>query len=170
MNVATTVSTPRRNAGRSLVETDSLSLAERTELAATSYYERRYWCGESVLKAVNESLGYPMPADVSRLASGFCEGLGGSRCMCGALAGGVMACGLLAGRTSPSDAWEPSYDAAGELRRRWVADQQAESCDEVVARIGDMDAPERWAHCAELVGRTARWVIEVLEDSGQLAR
>jgi hypothetical protein len=74
-----------------------------------------------------------------------------------------MASGLVTGRTSPKDAWEPSYDAAGELRRRWTEDQEAETCDDVVRRIGGMHLPERWAHCTMLVGRTARWVIEIAE-------
>ena len=144
----------------------SRAVAREVEFAASGYYETGYWCGESVLKAVNEALGTPMPPDAYRMASGFCEGLGGSRCICGALAGGVMATGLFAGRVTPSDAWEPSYEAAAELRRRWVADQQAETCDEVVARFGGMGRPERWAHCALLVGRTARWVVEMAEEAG----
>jgi len=148
----------------------SLPLAAEVELAAAGYYETGYWCGESVLKAVNEALGTPMPPDTYRMASGFCEGLGGSRCICGALAGGVMATGLFAGRVSPSDAWEPSYEAAAELRRRWIADQQAETCDEVAARLGGMESPERWAHCSLLVGRTARWVIEMAEAADAPAR
>jgi C_GCAxxG_C_C family probable redox protein len=149
---------------RSLTELAPLSTAEQAEFAASSYYESGYWCGESVVKAVNEALGHPMPPEVFRMASGFCEGLGGSRCICGALAGGVMASGLTVGRTSPDDDWEPSYDAAGELRRRWIEDQGAVSCDEVVVRIGGMHHPERWAHCTMLVGRTARWVVEIAEQ------
>ncbi len=148
-------------APRSLVEPPVFSRAEEAEVAAASYYEQGYWCGESVLKAVNDVLGHPMPPEVFKLASGFCEGLGGSRCICGALAGGVMASGLLTGRVGPEDAWESSYDAASELRRRWIEDQDAETCDEVVKRIGGMHLPERWAHCTMLVGRTARWVVEV---------
>lgn len=151
---------------RCLSAVPQLSRADEVELAAASYYEAGYWCGESVVKAVNEALGHPMPADVAKMASGFCEGLGGSRCICGALAGGVMASGLFTGRSAPSDAWEPSYDAAGELRTRWMADQSAETCDEVVTRIGGMHLPERWAHCTMLVGRTARWVIEIAEEHG----
>jgi hypothetical protein len=42
-------------------------------------------------------------------------------------------------------------------------DQDAETCDDVVSRIGGMHLPERWAHCTMLVGRTARWVIEIAE-------
>ncbi len=82
---------------RSLTELAPLSTADRAEFAASSYYEAGYWCGESVVKAVNEALGHPMPPEVFRMASGFCEGLGGSRCICGALAGGVMASGLTVG-------------------------------------------------------------------------
>ncbi len=162
-------SAPRPAAAvRTLVAMPTLSRADEVELLAASYYEAGYWCGESVVKAVNEVTGHTLPAEVSAMASGFCEGLGGSRCMCGALAGAVMASGMFTGRTSPQQPWEPSYSAAGELRRRWVEDQQAETCDEVVARIGDMDDPARWAHCAMLVGRSARWVVEILEDQGRI--
>jgi C_GCAxxG_C_C family probable redox protein len=154
---------------RALVESGvPLARAERAELRATTLYESGYWCAESVVKTVNEIAGQPLPAQVMRMASGFCEGIGGSRCTCGALAGAVMAAGLLGGREGPDDAWEPSYDAAGELRRRFVADQNATDCGEVVTRIGDMDSPERWAHCAELVGRSARWVVEIAETEGWL--
>jgi C_GCAxxG_C_C family probable redox protein len=165
--VATTSAS--RRVPRDLVESGAYpGRAERAELRAATLYASGYWCAESVVKTVNEIAGQPLPAQVMRMASGFCEGLGGSRCTCGALAGAVMAAGLLGGREGPDDAWEPSYDAAGELRRRFVADQDASACDEIVARIGDMDSPERWAHCAELVGRSARWVVEIAETEGWL--
>ena len=41
------------------------------------------------------------------------------------------------------------------------------SCDEVVVRIGGMHLPERWAHCTMLVGRTARWVVEIAEQASR---
>jgi len=145
-----------------------LSCAERAELAAATYYEQGFHCGESVVRAINEVAGSPLPPEVMRMASGFCEGMGGSRCICGALAGSVMAAGLLAGRECAEDRWEPSYDAAAELRSRWRADQNAETCDEVVRRIGLMRDPARWAHCTLLVGRNARWVVEIAEREGWL--
>jgi len=145
--------------------------ADHVEWAAAAYYQSGLWCGESVVKAVNEALGSPMPDGIHRLASGFCEGLGGSRCICGALAGAVMACGIALGRDEADDPWEPSYDAAAELRRRWMEFERAQTCAEVAARHGGMESPERWAHCAELVGLAARWVVEtVREHEGRLAR
>jgi C_GCAxxG_C_C family probable redox protein len=139
------------------------SRAERAEQLASEFYAQGYHCGESVVKAVNEIAGEPLPAEVMRMASGFCEGLGGSRCVCGALAGGVMASGIFSGREAATDGWEPSYDAAAERRSRWVDDQEAETCDEVVSRIGGMRLPQRWAHCTLLGGKTARWVVEIAE-------
>lgn len=146
----------------------AFSRAEEAELRASMYYEAGCHCGESVVRAVHEVTESELPPEVVRMASGFCEGLGGSRCICGALAGGVMACGLLAGRSGPEDAWEPSYYASNTLRERWIDDQEATSCDEVVQRIGGMHLPERWAHCTLLVGRTARWVVEIAEENGSL--
>ncbi|MDZ4168104.1 MAG: C-GCAxxG-C-C family protein [Coriobacteriia bacterium] len=162
--MSSAIDIPISGARSLIIDDDVVSAAEAAELAAASYYEAGFHCAESVVKAVNEVLGHPMPPEVFKMASGFCEGLGGSRCICGALAGGVMAIGLTGGRLDADDAWEPSYEGAAELRRRWVEDQDAESCDEVVKRIGGMHLPERWAHCTMLVGRTARWVVEIAEE------
>ena len=151
-----------------LAQVTLLSRADETELAAATLYESGYWCGEAVLKTINDIAPEPLPSDAFRLASGFCEGFGGSRCTCGALAGSVMAAGLLTGRRGPDDAWEPVYNFAGELRRRFIADQEADTGDAIVARIGDMGDPARWAHCALLVGRCARWVVEIAEERGEL--
>jgi C_GCAxxG_C_C family probable redox protein len=143
-------------------------LADRTQARAELLYTERLWCGESVLKASNEAFGQPMSAEYIRVASGFCAGFGGSRTTCGALAGAVMAAGLLCGRTSASDAWEPVWEFAGELHRRFTDDQGTEVCGVIVACIGEMEDPERWEHCTRLTGRCARWVVEIAENRGLL--
>jgi len=142
--------------------------AHRAEMLAASYYTSGLHCGESVVRAVNEVAGAPMPPEVFRMASGFCEGISGSRCTCGALAGGVMAMGLVGGRTSAQDAWEPVWDATAALRERFEADQGTTLCDPISDAHGGMNHPLRWAHCTELVGRTARWVIEIAEENSWL--
>ena len=144
------------------------SAAPRAEILAASLYASGLHCGESVVRAVNEVAGHPMPVEVFRMASGFCEGLSGSRCTCGALAGGVMAMGLVGGRTSAQDAWEPVWEATAELRGRFEADQGTTFCDPISESHGGMDHPLRWAHCTELVGRTARWVSEIAEENSWL--
>lgn len=157
-----------QQAARPLTALPPLTRAEAAQLQASTLYQSGYWCGEAVLKTANDLADRPLPDDAVRLASGFCEGFGGSRCTCGALAGAVMAAGLLTGRTGPHDAWEPVYDFSAELRRRFVADQNADTCGDIVERIGEMGDPARWAHCAELVGSCARWVVEIAEANGSL--
>lgn len=144
------------------------ALAEATELRAGELYSQRFWCGESVLKSVNEAVGLPMDPQFVRLASGFCAGYGGSRTSCGALAGAVMAAGLLCGRRDASDPWEPVWEFAGELERRFAADQDAVTCAAIVERIGEMGDDARWEHCTGLTGRCARWVIEIAAERGML--
>jgi len=144
------------------------SAARQAEALAASYYASGLHCGESVVRAVNEVAGRPMPPEIFRMASGFCEGISGSRCTCGALAGGVMAMGLVGGRTSAEDAWEPVWDATASLRGRFEADQHTTLCDPISDAHGGMDHPLRWAHCTDLVGRTARWVIEIAEENSWL--
>ncbi|MBI5230562.1 MAG: C_GCAxxG_C_C family protein [Coriobacteriales bacterium] len=150
------------------VDPERVSRGDEAEARAAALYDSGYWCGEAVVATVNELAGHPLPPDISRLASGFCEGFGGSRCTCGALAGAVMAAGMFVGRIGPDEPWEPVYDAAGELRHRFVLDQCATTCDEIARRYGGMHKPERWAHCAELVGKCARWTVEIGEDQGWL--
>lgn len=146
----------------------SESLADRAELLASSYYEGGFHCGESVVKAVNEVAGHPLPPEVFRMASGFCEGISGSRCTCGALAGGVMAMGLLGGRESVEDPWQPPWDATADMRERFFEDEGTTLCDTISDRHGGMRHPQRWAHCTELVGKVARWVIEVAQERGMV--
>lgn len=144
------------------------TLAQRAEYLASSYYEAGFHCGEAVVKAVNEVVGHPLPAEVYRMASGFCEGISGSRCTCGALAGGVMALGILGGRDAADEPWQPVWDATTQLRRNFFEDQGTTECDPISERHGGMRHPQRWAHCTDLVGRTARWVIESAQESGWL--
>ncbi|MCG2807058.1 MAG: C-GCAxxG-C-C family protein [Coriobacteriia bacterium] len=140
----------------------------RADALAASYYQSGLHCGEAVVRAVNEVAGTPMPPEVFRMASGFCEGISGSRCTCGAMAGGVMAMGLVGGRTGSEQPWEPIWEATATLRSRFAQDQGTTLCDPISESHGGMDHPLRWAHCTELVGRTARWVVEIAEENDWL--
>lgn len=144
------------------------STVQSAEFLAASYYESGLHCGESVVKAVNEIAGHPMPPEVFRMASGFCEGISGSGCTCGALAGGVMAMGLVGGRTAAGQPWEPVWDATDALRARFAADQDTTFCGPISESHGGMDHPERWAHCTDLVGRTAGWVVRIAQERSWL--
>lgn len=147
---------------------DPVSRTDAVALRAAEMYERGYFCGEAVLAAVNAELGHPMPASVTRLASGFCEGGGGARHTCGALAGAAMAVGMLAGRDGPDQDWEPSFNGTGDLFRRFDDLEGTLSCATIAERHGGMGHPSRWAHCTTLCGACAGWVLEIGEERGWL--
>lgn len=136
--------------------------------AAARLYDEGYFCGEAVLKVVNALAPEPLPPSLVRLGSGFCEGMGGAGCTCGALAGGVMAIGLLAGRESAGDAWEPSFFPSGALHDRFKATFKAGCCRTIVRPFGGMEGAGRHEHCAIVTGAATGWVIEIAEQQGWL--
>ena len=63
--------------------------------AGNLYEAHRYCCSESVLNVINKSFGLGLSQEVSSsLADGFCGGMGGAGCVCGALSSSIMALGL----------------------------------------------------------------------------
>ena len=142
--------------------------AARAAANAVDLYDEGYFCGEAVLKVVNSLAPEPLPASLMRLGTGFCEGMGGAGCTCGALAGGVMAIGLFAGRESVTDAWEPSFFPAGALHDRFRTAFKAGCCRTIVRPFGGMEGEGRHEHCAVVTGTATGWVIEIAEQHGWL--
>ena len=142
--------------------------AARAAKTASGLYDDGFFCGEAVLKVLNALAPEPLPASVVRLGSGFCEGMGGAGCTCGALAGAVMAVGLFAGRESAAEAWEPSFYPTRELHDRFRAAFKASCCRTMVRPYGGMDGEGRHAHCAVVTGTAAGWVVEIAEQRGWL--
>ena len=142
--------------------------ATRIAEEASALYDAGLWCSEAVLKVINEIAPEPLPASMTRLGSGFCEGMGGAGCSCGALAGGVMAIGLLAGRDDVEDEWEPSFYASAFFHDRFREAFGAACCRTLVRPFGGMDGPGRHEHCAVMTGASAGWIVEIAEQNGWL--
>ena len=135
---------------------------------AERLYGEGYFCGEAVLRVVNSFAPEPLPDSVMRLGSGFCEGMGGAGCTCGALAGGVMGIGLFAGRRSSDEGWEASFFPSGALHDRFRAAFKASCCRSIVRPFGGMEGEGRHEHCAVVTGTAAGWVVEIAEQQGWL--
>lgn len=66
--------------------------------AGNVYEARGYCCSEAVIYVLNQALGGPLSEEVAAsLGSGFCQGMGGAGCVCGALAGAGIGLGLFLG-------------------------------------------------------------------------
>jgi C_GCAxxG_C_C family probable redox protein len=148
--------------------TFSSAKAARAANEAASCYDEGYFCGEAVLKVVNSLAPDPLPPSLMRLGSGFCEGMGGAGCTCGAIAGGVMAIGLLAGRESASEPWEPSFHPSRALHDRFRMAFRASCCRTIVRPFGGMEGAGRHEHCAVMTGAATGWVVEIAEENGWL--
>ncbi len=66
--------------------------------AANLYETHKLCCSESILVMINNGFGGHLSTeDAVQIGSGFCHGMGGSGCSCGALSGAVAALGLILG-------------------------------------------------------------------------
>lgn len=101
-------------------------LARRCGAAAEEIYRKKdYCCSEAVIVALNSAFeGGLDESQAAALGSGFCHGMGGAGCLCGALAGAEIMLGLLLGprreggmekKTFQSKVAMPMHDVFKEL-------------------------------------------------------
>jgi len=131
-------------------------------------YGSGMFCCETVLTVANEAGGHRLPPEVMSLGSGFWGGMAGDGSTCGALVGAIMAVGLLAGRTRTDGAWEPSTDAAEEIRRAFIKKHGSASCARLTRPFGGMCGEGRHEHCARLTGDVSAMVVRIAEERGWL--
>lgn len=77
-------------------EHDTETLVALVRAKAENMYEaHRLCCSESILLVVNTSFNGGLSGEAAlSLADGFCGGMGGAGCVCGALSSSIMALGL----------------------------------------------------------------------------
>jgi len=91
------------------------------EQRAFSYYDSGYHCAEAVLKTVADLYNSGKETQITRYATGFGGGIGGS-CTetCGALTGGIIAIGWLFGRDKTSDDKQKAFLLSAEFRESFI--------------------------------------------------
>ena len=134
--------------------------------AAELYRSGRLLCSEAVLWVANEILGYPLPAEAVRVASGFPVGMGAipsGGCSCGALSGGIMALGLKYGRSEPGAEAPEVLEKARELHD-WFKTSHGSTCCRVLIRRLTFGSPEHIDQCVRFTGEVAERVAAMLPD------
>ena len=135
---------------------------------AIRYFDSGFNCAEAVLRAVTESLDGSGKREWYRLATPFGGGIGGTKEeLCGALTGGIMAIGYLTGRDYPQEDANFSKSLAVSLRTKFIELAGSTQCQAVLDRLGPQQGHER---CADLVAGTTRYLMELLESEGLIAR
>ena len=134
-----------------------------------------------MLLAVQETLDLKNDL-VFKAATGFAGGMGLlGVSACGALSGGIIAIGQKYGRernnlTDPERTRFKTYELAKKLQERFIAEYGSSACRDIQQRIfgrsynlwdpGEYQQfEEAGAHrdkCPDVVGRGARWTVELL--------
>ncbi len=119
-----------------------------------------YFCSEAIVATINELLDSPFTPEIVRMASGFPIGIGRSGCVCGAISGGIMALGMKYGRTEPGAPMPESFPAAAALHDYVIEQYGATCCRVITAKFPEFNSPERKAHCIQITGEVAAWVMD----------
>ncbi len=136
--------------------------------AANIFTARGYCCSETVIVVINQGFrGDLSPELALRLGSGFCHGMGGAGCTCGALAGGEVAISLFLGPRQPGGMKSKEFEAvAKEMHDRFRARFSATCCRVLLRRRKEKGG----ATCKELtVGGVEIAAGLILEQRPELA-
>jgi len=127
---------------------------------ASKSWSQQFNCAESVLRGVCQAQGIELPDIAKKMATPFGGGIGRAEDVCGALAGGVLAIGANIGRTMPEQDRLRSYNAAGELHKKFLESFGSTSCK--VLNKSDFKSPEHRVRCGGFVEGCARFTIDIL--------
>jgi len=142
---------------------------------AHDYELQFHGCSQSVLLPFQELLGLDDELTF-KASSALCAGLGMGK-TCGALAGGVMVLGLINGRQRIEQGLEgltPGLMLAQSLVQRFEQEFGTTVCYDISgvdwtdfeAAMKMVNDPEAVEKCAQLVGRTAEMVAELIGGEG----
>ncbi|MGV1099786.1 C-GCAxxG-C-C family protein [Thiovibrio sp. JS02] len=116
--------------------------------AANIYEARGYCCAEAVIAMMNGAFrGGLAPELAAQLGSGFCHGMGGAGCTCGALAGAEIALSLFLGPRQPHGMKKKDFEkVAREMHDRFRDRFSATCCRVLLKRRKE----KQGATCKEL--------------------
>jgi len=153
--------------GDFLVNSQDIVQSIRTK--AEGYFSRgEFFCSEAVVHTINEALGWPFPAEITKLSSAFPIGIGKSGCLCGAVSGGAMALGMAYGRKHGEPMPEGMFREAAKLHDH-VKEVYGSTCCRVLVKGYVFTSPERKAHCVNITGEVAAFVAEQMQKDSTLA-
>lgn len=162
----------------------------KKELAEKAYhlgkeYERTYrGCSQCVIAAIQDTLNLRND-EIFKSATGLAGGGGlAADSGCGAYIGSLMMLGLLLGRernhfSDPEGIRFKTHELARKFRERFIQEYGSVICrdiqNKILGRYYYLADPEEYEkfhntgaheiHCPEVVGKAAKWMIEILCDA-----
>jgi C_GCAxxG_C_C family probable redox protein len=118
-------------------------MSEQVRQRSLELFRSGFFCAESVLLAIAESLGIQSDL-IPRIATGFCSGISRTGGMCGAISGAIMGVNLVAGRNSPAESIEVSYTLTQKLISRFESRYGSINCRQLIGCDLATEAGQRY--------------------------
>jgi arsenite methyltransferase len=141
--------------------TPDRAATQEVKRAAHALFRSGYLCAEVISTTVLDAFGHRPPGAVTRCASGFCGGVGGtSQELCGAFTGGVLALGYLLGRERPGESLGVCGDLIQELRKDFLSEFGSLNCSTLLDGFAKLENPQMG--CVQLTTRAAQMLVDLL--------
>lgn len=134
--------------------------------AANFYDTHKLCCSEAVIVTLNQGFrGDLSPQAALQLGSGFCHGMGGAGCTCGALSGAVASMGVLLGPHGKDGCKKKKFRAAvREMHDRFRARFRA-TCCRILSKKVKHDKQAHLANCLQLTKGGAEIAVRLLLEA-----
>ncbi|MDA8164829.1 MAG: C-GCAxxG-C-C family protein [Desulfobacteraceae bacterium] len=128
--------------------------------AENVFAAKGFCCSESILYVLNAALGGGLPPETAlHLGSGFCHGMGGAGCACGALAGSEAVLGLFLSHRQPGGVKKKEFEALCREMHDLFKERFGATCCRVLLK---KRKEKQGASCQELTGGGAALVTSLL--------
>ncbi|WP_027721416.1 C-GCAxxG-C-C family protein [Maridesulfovibrio zosterae] len=97
---------------------------------ARQRFANEYFCAESVLMTICETIGYENQA-IPAMATAFCGGVSRTKGTCGALQGAVLAISLIHGRNNTDQNYDKCYELVQILSKNFQEKYSSTNCFEI---------------------------------------
>jgi len=133
------------------------------ERAANFYDAHKLCCSEAVIVTVNQGFGGGLSSEAAlQLGAGFCHGMGGAGCTCGALSGSVAAMGLLIGPHGRDGCKKKKFRAMVREMHDRFRERFRATCCRVLSKKVKHDKKAHRANCLLLTRGGAEIAVRLL--------
>ena len=138
-------------------ERDTETLVALIRAKAKNLYEaHRNCCSESILQVINTGFNGGLSKEAAlSLADGFCSGMGGAGCVCGALSSSIMALGLFLSPHRPDGLSKKEFQGVcGQMHDQFQDSFGSTCCRNLIKDYAD-SRRQRLHFCGSLTAETA---------------
>jgi C_GCAxxG_C_C family probable redox protein len=134
--------------------------------AKNLYEAHRHCCSESILQVINSGFNGGLPEEATlSLADGFCGGMGGAGCVCGALSSSIMALGLFLSPHRPDGLGKKAFQAVCRQMHDQFQEKFGSTCCRNLIKEYVDRRRQRRHFCGDLTARTAGLAARLLLDA-----